>query len=87
MIRLIFLPPNLIALSRPIAVAVICYYLINDPELVLDGYVGLALFLFFYWASDYLDGIVARMMMPFVAACTTSACSVSRTACVLARSH
>jgi len=60
--RLLFLPPNLITLSRPIAVSILCYFLIHDPRLVVDGYVGFFLFLFFYWVSDYLDGIVARKM-------------------------
>jgi len=59
---LLLLPSNLITLSRPAVVGVLCYLLIQDPDLAREGYWGLALFLFFYWATDYLDGMVARWM-------------------------
>lgn len=55
-------PSNLITLSRPAVVAGLCYLLIQDPAVVREGYWGLGLFLLFYWASDYLDGMVARWM-------------------------
>ena len=61
MIRLLLLPPNLITMSRPIAVAVLCYYLIHDPVGIHDGYVGLVIFLFFYWITDFIDGYVAKL--------------------------
>ena len=61
LLRLLILPPNLISLSRPLVVAILCYCLINGIGDLRDGYLGLGLFLFFYWASDYLDGFVARL--------------------------
>ena len=55
-------PSNLITLARPLGVAVICYLLIQHPAMIRAGYWGVVLFLLFYWASDYVDGFVARRM-------------------------
>lgn len=61
-LRLTFLPPNLITLSRPIVVAWICYRLIQEPDMTAGSLWMLLAFLFFYWVSDYIDGFVARRL-------------------------
>lgn len=60
--RILLQPSNLISLSRPGVVALLCYLLIVSPDLVRQGYWGLGLFLLFYWLSDYVDGLVARYL-------------------------